>query len=171
MNQIILIKIVIQLVLNVLKLELQQVIIVIHVFQDIHLYMEKEVIVMLILIIMMDIIKMKKKEHGKNVMTHVLNVQEKEAVHVQDVLLDITLFIINQEFVFLINQMIVIMMKKMIHIKNVMKNVDHVLKKEMIQIIIVLLVQLIQTEYIYITLFMTNQENVSLKMKKMMMII
>ena len=171
MNQIILIKIVIQLVLNVLKLELQQVIIVIHVFQDIHLYMEKEVIVMLILIIMMDIIKMKMMVHGKNVMTHVLNVQEKEKVHVYNVLQDITLFIINQEFVFLKNQMIVIMMKKMIHLKNVMLNVVHVLKKEMIQIIIVILVPLIQMEHIYITLFMANQDNVSLKMKKMMMII
>ena len=171
MNQIILIKIVIQLVLNVLKLELQQVIIVIHVFQDIHLYMEKEVIVMLILIIMMDIIKMKMMVHGKNVMTHVLNVQEKEKVHVYNVLQDTTLFIINQEFVFLKNQMIVIMMKKMIHLKNVMINVVHVLKKEMIQIIIVILVPLIQMEHIYITLFMTNQDNVSLKMKKMLMII
>ena len=171
MNQIILIKIVIQLVLNVLKLELQQVIIVIHVFQDIHLYMEKEIIVMLILIIMMDIIKMKKMEHGKNVMILVENVQEKEKVHVQDVLQDITLFIINQEFVFLINQMTVIMMKKMIHLKNAMLNVVHVLKKEMIQIIIVILVPLIQMDNIYITLFMTNQDNVSLKMKKMLMII
>ena len=46
MNQIILIKIVIQLVLNVLKLEAQQVIIVIHVLLDIHLCMDKEAIVL-----------------------------------------------------------------------------------------------------------------------------
>ena len=165
MNQIILIKIVIQLVLNVLKLELKQVIIVIHVFQDIHLYMEKEIIVMLILIIMMDIIKMKKMEHGKNVMTHVLNVQEKEKVHVQDVLQDITLFIINQEFVFLKNQMIVIMMKKMIHLKNVMINVENVLKKEMIVVIIVLLVLHIKTEHIFIILFIHKQKFVLVKVK------
>jgi hypothetical protein len=133
--------------------------------------MEKEVIVMLILIIMIDIRKMKMMVHGKNVMTHVLNVQEKEKVHVYNVLQDITLFIINQEFVFLKNQMTVIMMKKMIHLKNVMLNVVHVLKKEMIQIIIVILVPLIQMDNIYITLFMTNQDNVSLKMKKMLMII
>ena len=171
MNQIILIKIVIQLVLNVLKLELQQVIIVIHVFQDIHLYMEKEVIVMLILIIMMDIIKMKMMVHGKNVMTHVLNVQEKEAVHVQDVLLDITSFIINQEFVFLINQMTAIMMKKMIHLKNVMINVENVLKKEMIVVIIVLLVLHMKTEHIFIILFMMIMEIVILKKKSLKIVL
>ena len=171
MNQIILIKIVIQLVLNVLKLELQQVIIVIHVFQDIHLYMEKEVIVMLILIIMMDIIKMKMMVHGKNVMTHVLNVQEKEKVHAYNVLLDITSFIINQEFVFLINQMIVIMMKKMIHIKNVMIPVVLVVNLVKLMIINVLIVQNMIMEHINIISFMINQVCVFQKIKQIKMII
>jgi hypothetical protein len=132
--------------------------------------MEKEITVMLIQIIMMDIIKMK-MELGKNVMILVQNVQEKENHHVLNVLQDITLFIINLVFVLLINQMTVIMMKKMILIKNVMKNVVHVLKKEIQQIIIVFLVQLMQTEYMYIILFMINQDNVSLKVKKIMEII
>ena len=169
MNQIILIKIVIQLVLNVLKLEAQQVIIVIHVFQDIHLCMEKEIIVMLIKKIMKDIIKMKMMIHGKNAMILVENVQEKQLV--QFVLQDITLSIINLEFVFLINQMTVIMMKKMIHIKNVMIPVVLVVNLVKLMIINVLIVQNMIMEHINIISFMINQVCVFQKIKQIKMII
>ena len=169
MNQIILIKIVIQLVLNVLKLEAQQVIIVIHVFQDIHLCMEKEIIVMLIKKIMKDIIKMKMMIHGKNAMILVENVQEKQ--HVQNVLQDITLFIINQEFVFLINQMTVIMMKKMIHLKNVMILVLLVVNLVKQMTINVMIVQNMIMEHINIISFMINQVCVFQKIKQIEMII
>ena len=169
MNQIILIKIVIQLVLNVLKLEAQQVIIVIHVLQDIHLCMEKEIIVMLIKKTMKDIIKMKMMIHGKNAMILVENVQEKQLV--QFVLQDITSFIINQEFVFLINQMIVIMMKKMIHIKNVMILALLVVNLVKLMLINVMIVQNMIMEHINIISFMINQVCVFQKIKQIKMII
>ena len=169
MNQMILIKIVILLVLNVLKLEAQQVIIVIHVFQDIHLCMEKEIIVMLIKKIMKDIIKMKMMIHGKNAMILAVNVQEKQ--HVQNVLQDITLFIINLVFVFLKNQMTVIMMKKMIHIKNVMILVLLVVNLVKQMTINVMIVQNMIMEHINIISFMINQVCVFQKIKQIKMII
>ena len=169
MNQIILIKIVIQLALNVLKLEAQQVIIVMHVLQDIHLCMEKEIIVMLIKKIMKDIIKMKMMIHGKNAMILVENVQEKQ--HVQNVLQDITLFIINLVFVFLINQMTVIMMKKMIHLKNVMILVLLVVNLVKQMTINVMIVQNMIMEHINIISFMINQVCVFQKIKQIKMII
>ena len=142
------IKIVIQLVLNVLKVEAQQVIIVIHVLQDLHLNKIKDQIVIKLMKLKMDIIMMKTIKQLKNVMILVQNVQENQ--HVLDVLQDITLFIINLVFVLLKFQMIAIMMKKMIHIKNVMINVQNVLKKEMIIVIIVQFVLKMKMEYSYI---------------------
>ena len=58
-----------------------------------------------------------------------------------------------------INQMIVIWIKQMIHIKNVMKNVDLVVKQELLLQIIVMNVQN-QMETIYIILFIIKQDNV-----------
>ena len=161
MNQIILIKIVIQLVLNVLKVEAQQVIIVIHVLQDLHLNKIKDQIVIKLMKLKMDIIMMKTIKQLKNVMILVQNVQENQ--HVLDVLQDITLFIINLVFVLLKFQMIAIMMKKMIHIKNVMINVQNVLKKEMIIVIIVQFVLKMKMEYSYIISVHQIQEIVLIK--------
>ena len=158
MNQIILIKIVIQLVLNVLKVEAQQVIIVIHVLQDLHLNKIKDQIVIKLMKLMMDIIMMKTIKQLKNVTILVQNVQENQ--HVQDVLQDTTLFIINLVFVFLINQMTVIMMKKMIHLKNVIALVELVKKEEMQVHIIVKHVMYILMELMLITLFILKKDNV-----------
>jgi hypothetical protein len=66
MNLITLIKTVIHLVLLVQKEEILQIIIVIHVPQDLHLKKEKDQIVIKLIIVMMDIIMMKKIIHIKN---------------------------------------------------------------------------------------------------------
>jgi hypothetical protein len=54
--------------------------------------------------------------------------------------------------------MIVIMMKKMILIKNVMKNVENVIKKEMIVVIIVQFVLKMKMEHLFIISVHQNQE-------------
>ena len=150
---------------HVLKLELQMPITVKLVLQVIHLEKEKELIVILIMMIIMDIIKMKKLILGKNVMKivkHALNQEVMMQIIAIHVLMDIISFIIKLDNVFLIqkNQMIAIL--KMIHIKNALKDVVHVLKVEIPQLIIVLLVLKV------ITLFIINQVNVFLTAKKIL---
>jgi hypothetical protein len=98
---------------HVLMLVIQMFITVKLVLQVIHLEKEKEAIVILIMMTIMDIIKMKNLIHGKNVMNNVKNVLNQEVVMqiiVIHVLMDIISFIIKLDNVFLMqkNQMIAI---------------------------------------------------------------
>ena len=143
MENILTIQVILKSVLNYVKYVLQEklihLIIVMFVQMDI-IYLEQvKIVLMFNPIILIQIQMIIVIKNAMKLVKLVKKLEQKLIIIVKNALMDITLFIIKVDYVFLkkINAIVVIQIKKMIHINNVMILALHVLKEVQIQIIIV----------------------------------